>query len=129
MEERTGEQRVRAESEAMGQAASPSVWISHTVEQGAETFRRTIDQQRQAAARDLELAARRIRETAARPGGLSEQYGEQVARRLEAGAEYLRETELPEMAEGMRQTVRRYPWQSLGAAALVGFLLARMFRR
>jgi ElaB/YqjD/DUF883 family membrane-anchored ribosome-binding protein len=46
--------------------------------------------------------------------------------KVKEAADYLRETELTAMAEDVKEIIRRYPGQSLAAAAVVGFLLAHM---
>lgn len=130
MFEQDGEQRQAGQPETpeYTQPGMPTERVGQTVEQSAEAIRRTVDQQRLAAARDLEQAAQRIRQTAAHTQGLVRQYAEQAARRLDAGAAFLRETPVPEMAKGFERTVREHPLPSLGAAVIVGFLLARIFR-
>lgn len=47
---------------------------------------------------------------------------------LQASADYVRRTNLQGMAEDVKGLVKRYPAQSLAAAAIVGFLVARGFR-
>jgi ElaB/YqjD/DUF883 family membrane-anchored ribosome-binding protein len=49
--------------------------------------------------------------------------------KVKQAAEYLRHTELTAMAEDVKDIVRRYPGQSLAAAAVVGFLFAQMGSR
>jgi hypothetical protein len=49
--------------------------------------------------------------------------------KVKAAADYLRETELTAMADGVKKIVKRYPGWSLAAAAVVGFLLAHVSSR
>jgi ElaB/YqjD/DUF883 family membrane-anchored ribosome-binding protein len=52
-----------------------------------------------------------------------------ATQKVKAAAEYLRQTELTAMAEDVKEIVRRYPGQSLAAAAVVGFVLAHLNSR
>jgi ElaB/YqjD/DUF883 family membrane-anchored ribosome-binding protein len=47
---------------------------------------------------------------------------------LQSTANYVRDTNLQGMMEDLRGVVKRYPGQSLAAAAILGFLVARGFR-
>jgi ElaB/YqjD/DUF883 family membrane-anchored ribosome-binding protein len=49
--------------------------------------------------------------------------------KVEATANYLRQTELTAMAEDVKEFVKRYPGRSLAAAVVVGFLLAHLGSR
>jgi ElaB/YqjD/DUF883 family membrane-anchored ribosome-binding protein len=53
---------------------------------------------------------------------------EQIDGRLEATANYLREHDLKEMVTDVQELAKKYPGQSLAAAAIVGFLIGRLFR-
>jgi hypothetical protein len=53
----------------------------------------------------------------------------QLSDKVNAAADYLRETELTAMAEDVKEIVKRYPGWSLAAAAMVGFLLANIGSR
>jgi ElaB/YqjD/DUF883 family membrane-anchored ribosome-binding protein len=61
-------------------------------------------------------------------GQLSE-VAQTATEKVKEAADYLRETELTAMAEDVKEIVRRYPGQSLAAAAVVGFLLAHIGSR
>ena len=52
-----------------------------------------------------------------------------TADKLEATGEYLREHDLKAMMTDVQDLARRYPGQSLAAAAAVGFLVGRLFRK
>lgn len=49
-----------------------------------------------------------------------------AADKIEAAADYVRQTELKAMVEDVKDIVARYPGRSLGAAVVVGFLLAHL---
>jgi ElaB/YqjD/DUF883 family membrane-anchored ribosome-binding protein len=51
-----------------------------------------------------------------------------TADKLQATAEYVRGHDFKEMADDVTELVKRYPGQSLAAAAILGFLLARVMR-
>jgi ElaB/YqjD/DUF883 family membrane-anchored ribosome-binding protein len=52
-----------------------------------------------------------------------------AADKIQATADYVRRTDLKGMAEDVQDIVKRYPGQSLAAAAILGFLVARGLRR
>ena len=49
--------------------------------------------------------------------------------KAKAAADYLRQTEVSDMAEDVKDIVKRYPGWSIAAAVAVGFLLAHMGSR
>lgn len=51
-----------------------------------------------------------------------------TANKLQATADYVRDHDFSEMADDVTDFVKRYPGQSLAAAAVLGFLLARVMR-
>jgi ElaB/YqjD/DUF883 family membrane-anchored ribosome-binding protein len=55
-------------------------------------------------------------------------FGHSAADRVQATADYLRETDLQTIGQDIQDLVRRYPTQALAAAAIVGFLIARGLR-
>lgn len=52
-----------------------------------------------------------------------------AADKLELAADYIRKTDLKGMGEDLQGIVKRYPGPSLAAAAVLGFIVARSFRR
>jgi len=52
-----------------------------------------------------------------------------VTDKVKAAADYLRQTELTEMVDDVKEIVKRYPGWSVAAAVLVGFLLAHASSR
>jgi ElaB/YqjD/DUF883 family membrane-anchored ribosome-binding protein len=57
--------------------------------------------------------------------GVAHRTGDQ----LQAAADYIRETDLKGMGEDVKDIVKRYPGPALAAAAVLGFIVARGFRR
>ena len=53
----------------------------------------------------------------------------EAADKLQAAADYIRETDLKAMGEDVKDVVKRYPGPALAAAAVLGFIVARAFRR
>lgn len=51
-----------------------------------------------------------------------------AADKIQSTANYVRETDLHAMVDDFQGLVKRYPGQSLAAAAILGFLVARGFR-
>jgi ElaB/YqjD/DUF883 family membrane-anchored ribosome-binding protein len=51
-----------------------------------------------------------------------------TADKLQATAEYVRDHDFKQMGDDVTELVKRYPGQSLAAAAILGFLLARVMR-
>ena len=51
-----------------------------------------------------------------------------AADKIQATADYVRSTDLKGMADDVQNLVKRYPGQSLAAAAILGFLVARGLR-
>lgn len=56
-------------------------------------------------------------------------YARSASRSLQSTATSLQDKSVDELTESARQYVRENPGKSIGAAALVGFLLSRLFRR
>jgi hypothetical protein len=52
-----------------------------------------------------------------------------TAEKLQAAADYIRETDLKGMGKDLKDIVKRYPGPALAAAAVLGFIVARGFRR
>ena len=51
-----------------------------------------------------------------------------TADKIQATADYVRDHDFKEMANDVQELVKRYPGQSLAAAAILGFLVARVMR-
>jgi hypothetical protein len=52
-----------------------------------------------------------------------------AAHKLHDAADYIRDTDWKAMGEDVKDIVKRYPGPSLAAAAVLGFIVARSFRR
>jgi hypothetical protein len=78
------------------------------------------------------MTADALHKTASRLHSRADQvsdFGHSAAQRLQATANYMRETDVEDIALDLQGIVRRYPVQALAAAAFVGFLFARGLRR
>jgi hypothetical protein len=79
-----------------------------------------------------EMTANALHKTASRLHSRTDQlsdFGHSAAEGLRATADYMRETEVEDIALDVQAIVKRYPIQALAAAAFVGFLFARGLRR
>ena len=61
--------------------------------------------------------------------GQVSEVAQSVTDKATAAADYLRQTEVSDMAEDVKDIVKRYPGWSIAAALAVGFLLAHMGSR
>jgi ElaB/YqjD/DUF883 family membrane-anchored ribosome-binding protein len=52
---------------------------------------------------------------------------ESIASSLDKMANYLEANSFEEIESDARRTIQKNPWQSVGAAAFVGFILSRLF--
>ncbi len=78
------------------------------------------DNSRRSTADALEKTATSLHSGAEQFSGI----GHTAAERLEATAEYVRETDLHGIMQDFQDLVRRYPAQSLAGAGVLGFLVA-----
>lgn len=83
-----------------------------------------IDSSRASAAGALDQTASSLHSGGDKLSGVAHS----VADQLQATAEYIRRTDLKGMADDVQDIVKRYPGQSLAAAAILGFLVARGLR-
>ena len=84
-----------------------------------------IDDSRQSAAGALDKTATSLHSGSDKLSGVAHS----AADKIQATADYVRQTDLKGMAEDVQDIVKRYPGQSLAAAAILGFLVARGLRR
>jgi ElaB/YqjD/DUF883 family membrane-anchored ribosome-binding protein len=84
-----------------------------------------IDDSRESAAGALEKTASSLHSGGDKLSGVAHS----AADKIQATADYVRRTDLKGMAEDVQDIVKRYPGQSLAAAAILGFLVARGLRR
>jgi ElaB/YqjD/DUF883 family membrane-anchored ribosome-binding protein len=115
-----------------GTAARMKEQISDTAadvkEKVTEFGRKTadkIDDSRESAAGVLDKTASSLHSGGDKLSGVAHS----AADKIQATADYVRRTDLKGMAADVQDIVKRYPGQSLAAAAILGFLVARSLRR
>jgi ElaB/YqjD/DUF883 family membrane-anchored ribosome-binding protein len=79
------------------------------------------------AAQSLRQAAQSLREQVRTTEGEPVQQAESLAVSLDRMASYLESSTFEEIEKDARRTIQQNPWQSVGTAAAVGFVLARLF--
>lgn len=102
----------------------------------ASAARDAIDEFARKAAGSLENSrestAKALHQTAtSRESGADQfsDFGHMAAEKLHATADYVRETDIESIGQDLQGVIKRYPVQSLAAAAVLGFLIARGLRR
>lgn len=108
--------------EAIGAKASEAK--DKVVEYGRKAVDK-IDAQRGPAANALDETASALHEKSDKAANAAHR----TADKIQATADYIREHDLKAMTDDVGSLVRRYPAQSLAAAAIAGFLIARGLRR
>lgn len=108
-------------------------------EKAADFGRKTvnnIDESRKTTAGALDQAAARLHSGGEQLTGVAHTAADKIsgvahgtADKLEAAADYIRQTDLKGMGEDLKDIVKRYPGPALAAAAVLGFVVARGFRR
>jgi hypothetical protein len=95
-----------------------------------------LDESRKSTAGALDQAAAKLHSGGEQLIGAAHTAADQVsgvahatADKLQAAADYIRETDLKGMGEDLKDIVKRYPGPALAAAAVLGFIVARGFRR
>jgi hypothetical protein len=95
-----------------------------------------IDESRKSTAGALDQTAAKLHSSGDQLSGAAHTAADQIsgaahatADKLQAAADYIRATDLKGMAEDLKDIVRRYPGPALAAAAALGFIVARGFRR
>lgn len=83
-----------------------------------------IDSSREAAAGSLDRTASALTQR----GDSAASAARTAADKLQATADYVRQNDVKAMMGDLEEVIKRYPGQSLAAAAAVGFLVARLFR-
>src|SRR5580658_7642236 len=84
-----------------------------------------IDESRKSTAGALDQTAVKLHSGGDQLSGVAHR----TADKLQAAAEYIRETDLKGMGEDLKGIVKRYPGPALAAAAVLGFIVARAVRR
>jgi hypothetical protein len=108
-------------------------------EQVADFGRKTvdnIDKSRKSTAGALDQTAAKLHSSVDQLSGAAHTAADQIsgvahstADKLQAAADYIRETDLKGMGEDLKDIIKRYPGPALAAAAVLGFIVARGFRR
>jgi hypothetical protein len=80
-----------------------------------------INESRESAAGELEQTASSLHSGGEKVSSMAHS----AADKVQATADYVRRTDLNGMAEDVQDLVKRYPGQSLAAAVILGFLVAR----
>jgi hypothetical protein len=96
----------------------------------------SIDESRKSTAGVLEQTAARLHSGGDQLSGAAHTAADRIsgvahatADKLKAAADYIRETDLKGIREDLNEIVKRYPGPALAAAAVLGFIVARGFRR
>jgi ElaB/YqjD/DUF883 family membrane-anchored ribosome-binding protein len=117
MDTATGE-GMNAESAGKGKRVKDKV-----AELGRQAVEK-IDAQREPAASTLGKTATSLHDQAEKASSVAHA----TADKLQATADYVRETDVKAMMDDVADLVKRYPGQALAAAAAVGFLVGRLFQ-
>ena len=101
--------------------------VAQAEEKITELGRKTVDKidaQREPVAKALNETASAVHQTAENAAEVAHAGAE----KLEAAADYVRQTDAQAMANDVENVARRYPWQALGLAATLGLLVGLLFR-
>jgi len=95
-----------------------------------------IDESRKSTAGALDQAAAKLHSGGEQLSGAAHTAADRIsgvahvtADKLQAAADYIRETNVRDMGEDLKDVVKRHPGPALAVAAVLGFLVARSFRR
>jgi hypothetical protein len=95
-----------------------------------------IDESRKSTAGALDQTVAKLHSGGEQLSGVAHTAADQIsgvahsaADKLQTAADYIRETDLKAMGEDLKGIVKRYPGPALAAAAVLGFIVARGFRR
>jgi ElaB/YqjD/DUF883 family membrane-anchored ribosome-binding protein len=110
----------RMKEEGEGRAAEVKQNVAEFGRKAADR----IDSQREPVANTLNRTASSLHQQ----GDNAASVAHTTADKLELAADYVRKNDLKAMMGDVQDLAKRYPGQSLAAAAVVGFLLGRLFR-
>ena len=95
-----------------------------------------IDESRQSTAGALDQTAAKLHSGGDQLFGAAHSAADQIsgvahrtADKLQAAADYIRETDLKGIGDDLKDIVKRHPGPALATAAVLGFIVARGFRR
>jgi ElaB/YqjD/DUF883 family membrane-anchored ribosome-binding protein len=111
----------RMKEQAASKVADVKEKVSDLGRKAADKF----DESRESAADALDQTASSLHSSGDKLSGAAHS----AADKIQAGANYVRQTDLQGIADDVQDLVKRYPGQSLAAAAILGFLVARGLRR
>ena len=108
-------------------------------EKVADFGRKTVDnldESRKSTAGALDQTAAKLHSGGEQLSGAAHAAAHQIsgvahdaADKLQAAADYIRDTDVKRMGEDLKDIVKRYPGPALAVAAVLGFIVARGFRR
>jgi ElaB/YqjD/DUF883 family membrane-anchored ribosome-binding protein len=133
-DKQTGESTY-GESTGSGASGTATRMKAEVTDKGAELKDKLTDFGRKAADKvdgSRESAAGALDQTASSlhsSGDKISKAAHSTADKIQATADYVRNTDLKGMTNDVQDIVKRYPGQSLVVAAVLGFLVARGFRR
>jgi ElaB/YqjD/DUF883 family membrane-anchored ribosome-binding protein len=81
------------------------------------------------AAQQLRELAEKMRSEVRTGEGQPVQQAAQLADSLENLSQYLEQRSFEQIEGDLRHTIQRNPWQSVGVSVVIGWLLAKLFRR
>ena len=113
--------------------------VAEVKEKAADFGRKTvgnIDESRKSTAGALDQTVAKLHSGGDQLSGVAHTAADKIsgvahgtADKLQAAADYIRATDLKGMGEDLKDIVKRYPGPALAAAAVLGFIVARGFRR
>lgn len=113
--------------------------VTEVKEKVADLGRKTVDnieESRKTAAGALHQAAAKLHSGGEQISGIAHTAVDQIsdvahgtADKLHEAADYIHQKDLKAMGEDLKDIVKKYPGPSLAVAAVLGFIVARSFRR
>lgn len=110
------------------QATQKAVQVKEKVAEAGRRASEKIDEQRFRAAETMEDTASALHERTDRYAQQASSAVHRTADKIQSAADYLRENDARAMLDDAAEWVRRYPGQTLAAAAVLGFLAGRAMR-
>ena len=118
-----------------GEGAGTAARMQEEVEDRASEVKQKVADFGRKAADRIDSQRQPIADTLNRTASTLHQQGDSAANaahttavKLQVAADYVRGNDLKAMMGDVQDLAKRYPGQSLAAAAVVGFLLGRLFR-
>ena len=111
-------------SEGLKQTAANA---TSQVQQAVRDMRERADVAKGDASQSLRKLAQNLREQVRSGDGEPVAQANSIAEQLDKMATYLESNTFQDIEADARQTIQKNPWQSVGIAALIGFVLSRIF--